>query len=375
MNNYSKIRRYQISVIILMLLSLAIIPRSIYILGLKEPYYWLRPGAYAVYSFLPIDLPYVEGGSGGDAAPYNGLEFPNGTWIAFSNMTISWYVLEVYDEYAVVNYSLRLYRVYLAELEEGFLRKKSYLGDIDLVSLRVKIYYNNLSVYDLNGSFIGRWPFWLGTRDLYNRTVVMVHNVLAHDTVAEFINGTEVLTHMNITIHLIDLAQMAVEAGKDPEEEGFEIPVGFFSSARLMFANPHMIKINESFYIGGGPTFPAYYDKVSMVMVAYDGYSYIDDMVRYAVGDIYVGIRIMRDLAITSTNIDFKFSPGGEEAPNESGGIGENISSEGNITLPPIDIGSPQYESGSTYDFYSIIVAIVLALLLIGVLYAWRKGG
>jgi len=348
----------------------------IYSYASSTPYYWLEPGAYVIYSFLPVDLPYVEGGSGGDAARFNGLEFPNGTWIAFSNMTISWYVNEVYSDYAIVNYSLRLYRVYSAELEDGFLRKKGYLGDVELVSLVVRVYYDDLSVYDLNGSYIGRWPFWLCTRDLYNRTIVMAHNVLAHDTVAEFINGTEVLTHMNITVHLIDLAPIAAEVGKDPEEEGFEIPVGFFSSARLMFANPHMIKINESFYIGGGPGFPAYYDKVSLVMVAYDSHSYIDDMIRYAVGDIYVGIRIMKDLAITSTNIDFKFSTGGE-APSDTGeGVGENISDEGNLTHPSIDIGGPAGEEPeSTSDFYSILIVLVLAVLLVGVVYAWRRGG
>jgi len=274
-------------------------------------FYWMEPGTYATLAMSAVKLPDIPGWSGSNLGRYySGLRFPNETQIGFRNITLTWKVLEVYEDEALVNYTIELFDAYYAERYMGTLKYVSSIGNMELLSLRVLVKMDTLNVYSENGTYIGRWPFWVHGHEVGSR-IVMVHDVLTSDPKAMYLNGTIVITHLDAKVGLSDSGTVAQSFGRDPESEGINTTFGFFSASRLLGCTPVLVPM-DSAYISAGPDFPALYDKVSLTMVAYSS-DYIDDVVRFMVGDIYIGIYLEKPLVIVDSNIDF--SP--EKEPDE----------------------------------------------------------
>lgn len=308
-------------------------------------FYWMEPGAYATLTLSAEELPHIPGVPGGGlGSRYSGLRFPNETQIGFENISLTWRVVEVREDEALVNYTVMLFDAYYAEPYMGALKFVSSIGDMQLLSTNVLVKMDTLAVYSENGTYIGRWPFWVHGHEV-GSTVVMVHDVLTCDPKALFLNGSIVITHLNSTVGLVDLGDTCQHFGKDPESEGYNTTFGFFSANRLIGCALIMVRVDSGF-VDAGPHFPAFYDKASLIMIVYDGGNYIDDVIRCVVGDIYIGIDLEKPLIIGDSNIDFKLQAEQEGLTDSNG-----------FELP----------------FVPVVSVAVTAVAAGGILYVWKK--
>ncbi|MBS7633876.1 hypothetical protein KEJ15_09760, partial [Candidatus Bathyarchaeota archaeon] len=185
----------------------------------------------------------------------------------------------------------------------GKLQIVSPVGDVHLLTTNVWVKMDTLEMYSENGTYVGRWPFWVHNYEV-NSTIVMVHDVLK----SKLVNGSLVRTHMDAKVVLSEL-----DSGGDPQV-GINTPVGFFVADRLLGCNPVGERVGSvwNFAI----MFQALYDEVSLIMIACAG-TYIDDAIRYVLGDIYNGISLDKPLIIGATNIDLESQqkPGSFEFP------------------------------------------------------------
>jgi len=266
-------------------------------------FYWMEPSVYVTLTFSNETLPNLSGWSGLPDSETS-FQFPNGTLLGFYNISVTWKALEVSGSEALVEYTIVLIDAYIAERDyRGRLQFVSSLGDVYLLSTSVWVKMDTLEVYSENQTYVGRWPFWVHNYEV-NSTITMVHEVLR----TTIINGSWVRTHVDQKVGLLDL-----DSGGNPQV-GIDTPLGFFVADRLLGCYPTMELVDsESFFAN---PFPALYDEVSLIMIAYGG-GYIDDVVRYVLGDIYRGIYLDKPLIISATNIDLnpQEKPKGFEFP------------------------------------------------------------
>lgn len=254
-------------------------------------FYWMEPGVYVTLTLSNEVLPVLPGWAVGGLDQNASFQFPNGTLLGFYNISITWKALEVGGDEALVDYTIVLIDAYIAERDyKGRLQFVSPVGDVHLLSTNVWVKMDTLEVYSENETYVGRWPFWVHNYEV-NSTIVMVHDVLK----TALINGSFVRTHMDQKVGLLDL-----DSGGNPQV-GIDTPLGFFVADRLLGCNPTMERV-DSMWLSAG-IFPALYDEVSLIMIAYGG-TYIDDAIRYVLGDIYNGIYLDKSLIISATNID-----------------------------------------------------------------------
>lgn len=259
-------------------------------------FYWMESGAYATLTMSGKELPDVLSWSGKTGDPYTGLEFPNGTLVGFKNVSLTWKILEVDSDEALVEYILMLFDAYIAQRNLAKLVPVSLLGDVQLLSIDVWVRMDTLEVYSENRTYIGRWPFWVHNYEV-GSVIVMVHDILKLAPV----NGSFALTRQDEKIVLKNLDL------KKEQSVGLETPYGFFGADRLLECGPQMVPVeNTSQFISTG-WFPALYDGVSLIMIAYGG-TYIDDIICYMLGDMHNTFQnklyIEQPLIINSTNID-----------------------------------------------------------------------
>lgn len=165
---------------------------------------------------------------------------------------------------------------------------------------------------------------------------------------AFYLNGSIVITHLNATVGLADLGNACQYYGKDPVSEGFNTTFGFFSANRLIGCTLIMECVDSAF-VSAGPHFPAFYDKASLIMIVYNGGNYIDDVIRYVVGDIYLGIYLEKPLIIGDSNIDFKLK---EESPS---------------------LEEPTNSEVPGFSFVTVVAVSVTIVAVGGALYVWKK--
>ena len=266
-------------------------------------FYWMEPGQYVTLTLSNEVLPTLPGWMSGCDLETS-FQFPNGTLLGFNNMTMTWEVLEVSGSEAFVEYTIVLIDAYNAKRDyRGVLQFVSPVGDVHLVTTNVWVKMDTLEMYSENRTYVGRWPFWVHNYEV-NSTIVMVHDVPR----TEIVNGSAVRTHKDAKVGLLDLG-----SGGDPQV-GIDTPVAFFVADRLLACNPVGERVGSvwSFQL----IFPALYDEVSLIMIAYAG-TYIDDAIRYVLGDIYRGISLGKPLIISATNIDLESQqkPGSFEFP------------------------------------------------------------
>ncbi|MDH7478054.1 MAG: hypothetical protein QHH17_06715 [Candidatus Bathyarchaeota archaeon] len=301
----------------------------------------MKCGAYATITMSVKDLPDVLGWSGSCLSTYSGLLFPNQTQIGFKNISLTWRVLEVCEDKALINYTIMLFDAYYAERYMGRLKFISSIGDVQLLSTKVLVKLDTLDVYSESGTFIGRWPFWVNGHEVGSK-VVMVHNVLTSDPVVFYKNGSIVITHLDAKVGLVDLSVSCQMFGKNPSSEGINTVFGFLSANRILGTTICVVPVGDGGYVPAGPHFPALYDKVSLIMIAYSS-DYIDDVIRYLIGDIYNGIYLEHPLVISDSNIDFKLKE-------------ESSSAE-----------------ASRFPFITFIAISIVAGAISGALYIWKK--
>jgi len=124
----------------------------------------------------------------------------------FDNVTLVWRVLSVNGSYVLVNYTFVLYNVYYVKkfVGLGLIKGEFYRDEWVLVSAVLMVDLRTMYVYTVNGSFVGRWPFWINTYDLYNGFEnhtyhTIVYNVRCCDPSSP--NAT--LTHLNFMIYFV----------------------------------------------------------------------------------------------------------------------------------------------------------------------------
>lgn len=347
-----------------------------YIDALEGRFYWLKPGAYVVYGLAASPLEPVPGAIPVGPNDYN-IYIPNifnksAPVFTFDNVTLMWRILDVNDTYALVNYTFILHNVYYAKLHIVVIRGDFYADKWVLVSAILKIDLRTMYVYLVNGSFVGRWPFWVNTYDLYNgfenRTYyTILHNVLAHDP----ITPTDDLIYLNFTIYFVGSSEAATIFGVNPEDYGITTPIGYFISSRIRCAYPKFINVNDTLYISSNPGFGGYWDVVTHIMFAYQDNNYVDDILRFFHGDLYyAAFRFNGPLVIMDTNIDFKLSE------FNNGGDGDTASPPGGEPISNVSISLPRvnratYETGAG-GYHGIprplrLALITICIILIGV--------
>jgi hypothetical protein len=256
-------------------------------------FYWMEPGRYVTLTLSNEVLPNLPDWASGLPGRDTSFQFPNGTLLGFNNMSMTWEVLEVSGSEALVEYTIVLIDAYNAKRDYlGGLQFVSPVGDVHLLTTNVWVKMDTLEMYSENRTYVGRWPFWVHNYEV-NSTIVMVHDVLK----SKLVNGSLVRTHMDQKVGLLDLG-----SGGDPQV-GIDTPLAFFVADRLLGCNPTMEFVGSMWLSAG--LFPALYDEVSLMMIAYAG-TYIDDAVRYVLGDIYNGISLDKPLIISATNIDLE---------------------------------------------------------------------
>jgi len=277
-------------------------------------FYWLEPGAFVMYTFPTDEIPEIPGWLTASLGRYNLIQLLNETSYKFDNLTLTWSVLEVDDDRASVEYTLRLYNVTKVHFEKGFLKIDVLLGDV-LFYMTVWVKLDTLDIYDQDDLYLGRWPFWVHATES-NVSIDIVHNVLQY-------SGEDGYVLNNITIGLIDLSDYAnVVKIDNPELEGLDTPFGFFNMKRLISWSPvgeQIVTNNHTHYTAQG-IFPVLYDKSSLVMLAYSHSVYVDDVILRIFPEIRQGIFITKPLVIRSTNIDFNPQEEQDEEPYQGGG-------------------------------------------------------
>jgi len=292
-----------ISLVFLLLLVASMFPVVRSYAEVGKWFYWMEPGVYVTLTLSNETLPNLSGWASLPERETS-FQFPNGTLLGFYNMSVTWEALEVGGSEALVEYTIVLIDAYIAERDyKGRLQFVSPVGDVQLLSTSVWVKMDTLEVYSENQTYVGRWPFWVHNYEV-NSTIIMVHYVLR----TTIINGSWVRTHMDQKVGLLDL-----DSGGNPQV-GIDTPLGFFVADRLLGCNPTMELVDGAWR--GAGVFPALYDEVSLIMIAYGG-GYIDDVVRYVLGDIYRGIYLDKPLIISATNIDLnpQEKPGSFEFP------------------------------------------------------------
>lgn len=315
-----------ISLFFLLLLVVSMFPVVRSYAEVGKWFYWMEPGVYVTLTLSNETLPNLSGWS---SLPdrETSFQFPNGTLLGFYNITVTWKALEVSGSEALVEYTIVLIDAYIAERDyRGRLQFVSPVGDVHLLSTSVWVKMDTLEVYSENETYVGRWPFWVHNYEV-NSTIVMVHDVLR----TTIINGSWVRTHVDQKVGLSDL-----DSGGNPQV-GIDTPLGFFVADRLLGCYPTGERVDSEWFFAG--VFPALYDEVSLIMIVYGG-TYIDDVVRYVLGDIYIGIYLDKPLIISATNIDLK-----------------------------------QQEEPGSFEFPLVlgIVIAATAVTAVGLLYVWKK--
>ncbi len=281
--------------------------------GSGKWYYWLEPGAYAMYTFSSEDAPEIPGWDTGFSGRDNLVQLLNGTYYSYQNLTLTWTVLEVDDDRASVEYALVLLDAAKVHFKGGGIVKDVLLGDV-LFSMTVWVKLNTLEIYDQDDSYLGRWPFWIHATEL-GTNITMVHNVYQESSI--FGNGLN-----SITISLFDLNDYASSENiVNPESKGLNTPYGFFSMNRLISwcaTWKLMFLFNQTVYLSQG-FFPALYDKTSLIMMAYTNMIYVDDVLLRIFPDLRDGIFTSKPLVIRSTNIDFNPKEEQNEEPSQGG--------------------------------------------------------
>ncbi|RLF20132.1 MAG: hypothetical protein DRZ82_03325 [Thermoprotei archaeon] len=325
-------------------------------------FYWIRPGVYVTLMQSDKGLEGIRGFLEG-MMRFNSLRYPNGTLIGFKNISLTWRVLEVHEDKALVNYTIVLFDAYYAEEYMGSLKPLSPIGDVVLLSVNVLVKLDTLDVYSENGTYIGRWPFWIHGHEIGSK-VIMVHDVLTFDMVAYIKNGSTIITHLDSIVNIADMSDVLLHFGKNPSSMGINTTLGFFNASRLLRCFPVVVPVDNK-YISAGPHFPAFYDKVSLIMIAYCGGRYIDDIIRYVVGDILYGISLKKPLVITDSNIDFKF--------------GEKPSSPSPSSSPPVSKPSPPVSKETSrakpHDLLLRVAIVIFVIIVVvgGILYVWKR--
>jgi len=334
-------------------------------------FYWLSPGVYITLMQVREDLGDITKYIFSSSNWFNGLKFSNGTWVHFDNISLTWRIIKVHEDTALVNYTIMLYNASYARRYLYSLIPLSPIGDIVLLSINVLVKLNTLDVYSENGTYIGRWPFWIHGHEIGSK-VTMVHDVLAFDPVAFFKNGTTIMTCQDSKVILRDLSTIRYKIG-------VSTTLGFFHTTRLVACYPVMVpleNINASIiyvnstnsvrkpriYVEAGSLFPALYDKVSLVMIAYCGESYIDDIIRYVIGDVQIWLK--KPLVLTYGNIDFKF----EEKPSLSNASQSETSEESS------GVQSKESTNIKTSRFLLFVSITIIAIMVTGgILYVWKR--
>jgi hypothetical protein len=313
--------------------------------GSGKWYYWLEPGAYAMYTFSDEEAPEIPGWDNGFSGRYNLVQLLNGTYYSYQNLTLTWTVLEVDDDRASVEYALVLLDLAKVHFSEGGPQVDVLLGDV-LFSRTVWVKLDTLDMYDQDDLYLGRWPFWIRATEL-GTNITMVHNIFRE-------NNIKVDSHYesgfyNITISLLDLNEYANSQNiVNPESKGLDTPYGFFSMNRLISwcATWKLTVIdNQTVYASQGG-FPALYDKTSLVMMAYSHMIYVDDILLRIFTELRDGMFTNKPLVIRSTNIDFNPQ---EEQDEESG------------------------QGGDSNPFLLPALAVAACLSVGCVVYVWRK--
>ena len=279
--------------------------------GSGKWFYWLKSGAYAMYTFSSEEIPEIPGWDTGGSGRYDLIQLRNGTSYSYENLTLTWTVLEVDGDRASVEYALMLLDVAKIHFSEGKIVTDALLGDV-LFNMTVWVRLDTLDMYDQDNLYLGRWPFWIHATEL-NINIIMVHNLFQIDLFDGY--GLH-----NITIGLIDLNDYAnSENINNPESRGLDTPYGFFSMKRLISCCATMRQIvydNQTVYVSQG-MFPALYDKSSLVMLAYINIDYVDDVLIRIFREIRDGMYTTRPLIIQSTNIDFNPQEEQDEEPGQ----------------------------------------------------------
>jgi hypothetical protein len=279
-------------------------------------YYWLRPGVYVKYELSkePLkELPgfpsfYREDGT-------NRVTFANETILKFSNMVLSWKIIDIDEDRVLVEYVFELIDILKYQ---GY---QNLVGKIDKIrySIRLSVDPITLNVYNEEDEYIGRWPFWTNLNEL-NKEIIMVHGQYKYQ--GDEPKREDIIVSLKDLIEFIERTRMYENI--DINTLDFETPMGIFKFTRLMAYQPTFMKIeinkanvtvntNSNISNIGRPTlisrgmFFGLYDKVSLIMIAYSG-GYIDDILLYIFKDtpIIFNIRISTGLVITDSNIDFE---------------------------------------------------------------------
>jgi hypothetical protein len=268
--------------------------------SLAKWYYWLEPGAYVTYALISNRTSQIErwlAASPASMGEGNAIHFLcNATYFRFTNVSLTWTVLSTQDDKALVKYELN----FLNLTEWLGLEFKRYSRDQLLLSMDVWVKLDSLEAYNDEGTYIGRWPFWIhGYETESNFT--MVHDVL----LSSMTDPTP--TPSNITGKLVDFETAAELFDLDLNSIGVYTSVSFFSLKRSLTFLPawRPMALGNSTVFARTPVFSgSLYDKVSLIMVAYQGL-YVEDILLCMIRNMTYAIDLEASLVIVSSNIDF----------------------------------------------------------------------
>ncbi len=302
-------------------------------------YYWLKPGVYATYVLLESDFPNIPGLMGSIHVTNNVLALTNGTTLLFDNLILTWRVLSIRGDIVSVEYRLKLINV-TRSFPETYGTKPTYLGDLEFYDV-FQVNASSLEAFDEEERYVGTWPFWVHLYYL-NNNITIIHGLCK-------LKGEKIF-HEDVVVRLVDLAEIG-SVFNVKGNPGIKTYTGFFSFKRILAFQPCFrpgasgdtgvtINYTAPYYVSTG-IFNALYDKVSLIMIGYEG-CYVDDIILHILGNNTIIYKInIKGLILNSTNIDFKFGRVEEESTN--------------INL-------------------KLILCIVLGVALAGgVVYVWRK--
>jgi hypothetical protein len=281
----------------------------------------LAVGDYANYSWSNYSLSYLVGYSAGGIGANDALQFLNATWVTYDEMKFGWRIVAVSQETYVVDYSLSLAGIQGTGASLDFQRN-------------VIVSRTNNSVYDLNGTLYGTWPYWLapsylslqgnftpvhgfpqGVTNLMGQPIIQFNTPdeflslpLGNAMPSEPLNSTDFLrSTMNITAQ------------------------GTFDTDRLIVTYPWGLIVNTtelpglSGLIGIGHTQPLWlgiYDRFSGIMLAYQFSTswFTDDILLHSSFDVWQIGSANESLILTATNLPIKADvPVSSGAPGSSG--------------------------------------------------------
>lgn len=263
----------------------------------------LAVGDYANYSWSNSSLSYLVGFGPGGASTSDALQFLNTTWITYDEMKIGWRIVAVSQETYVVDYSLSLAGIEGTGASLDFQRN-------------VVLSRTNNSVYDVNGTLYGTWPYWLAPSYLSlqgNFTPAHgfpegVYNSTSGQSTIRFNTPDEFLS-----LPLGDRIPSRPLNSTDFLRSTMNITaLGTFDTDRLIVTYPWGVITN----LAGGmmtmyfvsPIWLGIYDRFSGIMLAYQFSTswFTDDILLHSSFDVWQIGSANESLILTATNLPIK---------------------------------------------------------------------